>query len=176
MADRVRQLDSGRKRLWCLMAQRRERVAKGVKFNQTRVSMSDSIRAAAQPATIQSLIAAEVTASLLSALEAKGREHATTRPAESSPREPSWRERLWTVPPETRLTQKEMLEAFDRGRTWLNTDAKDLDPKIPYRVELGRPVYLAGELRDWIKSQSVVKIPGSIALQEMDAQNKGKPK
>lgn len=38
---------------------------------------------------------------------------------------PTWRERLWTVPPETRMGRQELLEALGRSENWLYRHTKE---------------------------------------------------
>lgn len=82
--------------------------------------------------------------------------------------EPTWRERIWTVPDETRLTVDECAEALGRSRAWLYARGQELG--IPYRLEgaggAQRRVYLAGELRDWVRRREMVVVPGSLARQQ----------
>ena len=77
-------------------------------------------------------------------------------PAEPSPLEMTWRERLWLVPAETRLGVHEVCEALDRSQSWAyrRTGAKAKDP-LPHRLMDGQLVFVAGELRTWIRENEV---------------------
>lgn len=65
----------------------------------------------------------------------------------------SWRERLWMVPPETRLGLREACEALDRSEKWLRIRLRTGgDGRIPHRKLDGELQFLAGELRDWLNT------------------------
>lgn len=108
--------------------------------------------------------AAWVAEQLRAALE---QEEGCAMPAvevQPAPVETSWRERIWTVPDETRLTVDECAEALGKSRAWLYARGDELG--IPYRVEKsGRRAYVAGEITEWIRRQEFVVIPGSLARQ-----------
>jgi len=74
----------------------------------------------------------------------------------------SWRERLWVVPPNTRLGVAELLEALGRTRSWIyrHTGPKSVRARIPHRKLDGELVFLAGELREWILEHEVTVVPG----------------
>ena len=72
--------------------------------------------------------------------------------------EPSWRERLWTAPAETRIGPAEVCEALGRPRSWLyrHTSKKSTTgdggySRIPHRKLEGDLVFVVGELREWIR-------------------------
>lgn len=73
----------------------------------------------------------------------------------------SWREKIWTVPAETRLGIIEAAEALGRPRSFVyrRTSAKSGLSKIPHRKLDGSLIFQAGELRTWLASaeESVVK-------------------
>ena len=73
----------------------------------------------------------------------------------------TWRERLWTVPAETRLGVAEVAEALGRGRAFVyaRTGAKAEDP-IPHRKLDGTLLFTAGELRAWIRDREDVVVAG----------------
>ena len=52
--------------------------------------------------------------------------------------EPTWRERLWTAPPETRIGRRELLDALGRSQNWLyrHTGAKAKCSRIPCRTTM----------------------------------------
>ena len=64
----------------------------------------------------------------------------------------SWRERLWTAPPECRIGRVELLEAVGRPKSWLyrHTKAKAND-RIPHRKLDGELVFVVGEIREWVR-------------------------
>lgn len=72
--------------------------------------------------------------------------------------EVTWRERIWTVPAETRLGAKETAEAIGRPTSFVYraTSAKT----IPHRKLEGELTFVAGELRAWIRDQEEVITPG----------------
>lgn len=73
----------------------------------------------------------------------------------------SWRERLWSVPAETRLGVAEAAEAFGRPRSWVyaRTGPSAEDP-LPHRKLDGTLVFTAGELRAWIRGREEVVVAG----------------
>lgn len=84
-------------------------------------------------------------------------EEQEAQPAESSPIEMTWREKLWVVPSETRLGAHEVCEALGRSSSWLyrHTSAKALSKSdvapIPHRKLEGELTFLVGELRTWLR-------------------------
>ena len=73
----------------------------------------------------------------------------------------SWRERLWTVPPETRLGVIELSEALGRAKSWTyrHTSRRSGLPRIPHRRLDGELVFVAGEVRAWIADHEDVVEP-----------------
>ena len=73
----------------------------------------------------------------------------------------TWRERLWTVPAETRLGVAEVAEALGRPKSFVycRTGPKAEDP-IPHRKLDGVLVFTAGELRAWLRSREDVVVAG----------------
>src|SRR5579864_7786486 len=71
----------------------------------------------------------------------------------------TWRERLWTVPADTRLGVPEVAEAIGRPRSWVyrRTSGKSDKAPLPFRRLDGELVFVAGELRAWLKRH---EIPG----------------
>jgi hypothetical protein len=95
-------------------------------------------------------------AALLELLE--GLEVAPPASAETLPTSPdTWRERLWSVPAETRLGVAEVAEALARPRSYVyaRTGPKADDP-LPHRKLDGAVVVTAGELRAWIRAHEEV--------------------
>jgi predicted DNA-binding transcriptional regulator AlpA len=74
----------------------------------------------------------------------------------------SWRERLWVVPPDTRLGVAELLEALGRTRSWLYRHTGPSSPRarIPHRKLDGELVFLASEVRQWLLESEVIVVPG----------------
>lgn len=74
----------------------------------------------------------------------------------------TWRERLWTCPPDTRLGRAELLEALGRSESWLyrRTGRKAMCARIPCRRRDGELVFLAGEVRAWLAEQEEILEPG----------------
>ena len=68
-----------------------------------------------------------------------------------------WNARLWSVPPETRLSRDQLLEALNRPKSWLyrRTGNAGDKPRIPHRRFDGELVFIAGEVREWLKRQEV---------------------
>lgn len=73
----------------------------------------------------------------------------------------SWRERLWTVPPETRIGVVEAAEAIGKSTSWVYKHARA--PKgerkemiLPFRKLGNDTVFVVGELREWLTEQEVV--------------------
>ena len=66
----------------------------------------------------------------------------------------SWRERLWTVPPETRLGVAELSEAMGRPRSWIyrHTSARSGLPLLPHQKLDGELMFVASEIRSWIET------------------------
>lgn len=64
----------------------------------------------------------------------------------------SWREKLWTVPAETRLGVVEVAEACGHPRSWVyrRTGERCGAGRIPHRRLDGELVFVAGELRAWL--------------------------
>ncbi|HJQ65575.1 MAG TPA: hypothetical protein VJ816_04320 [Gemmatimonadales bacterium] len=65
----------------------------------------------------------------------------------------TWRERLWTCPPETRLGVSDVAEAFGRPRSWVYRAVAE--KRGPHRLHArrlgGELVFEAGEVRLWIE-------------------------
>lgn len=73
----------------------------------------------------------------------------------------TWRERLWTVPAETRLGVAEVAEALGRPKSFVyaRTQKNAAEP-IPHRKLDGTLVFAAGELRAWIRAQEKPLVAG----------------
>jgi|SRR5688572_27516838 len=89
-------------------------------------------------------------ADVLSRLESEGSAVTT-----SSSVAPTWRERFWTCPAETRLGVVELCEAIGRPKSWVHrhTSRKAGVSLIPHRKLDGALVFVAGEVRAWLNLQ-----------------------
>jgi predicted DNA-binding transcriptional regulator AlpA len=81
--------------------------------------------------------------------------------------EPTWRERLWTAPAETRLGVAELMEALGVSRDWVygHTSPKRTRDtaahlRLPHRKLDGALWFLAGEVREWIRATEQVVVRG----------------
>jgi predicted DNA-binding transcriptional regulator AlpA len=78
------------------------------------------------------------------------------------PIELTWRERLWLVPAETRLTTRDVCEAVGHSRSWLYghmAEAKGAR-RLPHRKLDGELVFTAGEVRAWLRAAEEVIASG----------------
>ena len=77
-------------------------------------------------------------------------------------REPTWREKLWTVPTDTRIGRDELLEAVGRSANWLyrHTSAKSECSRIPHRKLDGELVFVVGEVRQWLSEHEEIVVQG----------------
>ncbi|MEW5927830.1 MAG: hypothetical protein AB1941_10110 [Gemmatimonadota bacterium] len=85
--------------------------------------------------------------------------------------EPTWRERLWTAPGETRIGVAELAEALGCSRDWIyaRTSPKrsreaqrrgaGAARRIPHR-KLDGLVFVVGEIRTWITESEEVVVQG----------------
>ena len=68
----------------------------------------------------------------------------------------TWREKLWTVPEETRIGTYEVCEALGRTKSWLyhrtGPSARD---RIPHRKLDGELVFMVGDVREWLRRREV---------------------
>jgi predicted DNA-binding transcriptional regulator AlpA len=79
----------------------------------------------------------------------------------------TWRERLWTCHPETRLDVGELSEALGKPRSAIykltssKTTARAKVTPIPHRKDLsGGLVFMAGEVRAWIRQTETPVVEG----------------
>lgn len=79
-------------------------------------------------------------------------------PRPEAPRTPalSWRERLWSCPPDTRLGLAEVCEALGRSKGFVYRLTRTKD--IPHRKLDGVLVFKAGDVRDWVKLREDVVV------------------
>jgi hypothetical protein len=77
----------------------------------------------------------------------------------------SWRERLWTAPPDMRLGVREVAEALDRSADWVyravnaaRASEKGRRPLPCARLD-GELLFRAGDVRTWVQqSEEVVNV------------------
>src|SRR5690606_18010224 len=71
-----------------------------------------------------------------------------------NPSPASWRERLWTAHPETRLGVRELAEALGKSRSWVYSRTGRSCPagrRIPHSLDdSGEHSFRVGEIRDWL--------------------------
>lgn len=117
--------------------------------------LADLHRWATEAAALSAMVPAAKLVELLDSFEAP--EAPEVRPVESA----TWRERLWSVPAETRLGVGEVAEALGRPKSFVyaRTGPKADDP-IPHRKLDGSVVITAGELRAWIRDREEVVAAG----------------
>jgi predicted DNA-binding transcriptional regulator AlpA len=67
--------------------------------------------------------------------------------------EPSWRERLWLCPAETRFGIADLCEALGKPKSWVyrHTSEKSGLPRLPHRKLDGMLLFVAGEVRTWLR-------------------------
>jgi hypothetical protein len=86
----------------------------------------------------------------------------------SAPEPATWRERLWTVPADTRLGVPELAEALDRSPDWCyratnesHAAARGRDPLPCSRLD-GQLVFTAGAVRRWLQASEQLVQPERI--------------
>jgi predicted DNA-binding transcriptional regulator AlpA len=72
--------------------------------------------------------------------------------------EPTWRERLWTAPAETRIGVGELQEALGRSRSWIYKQTAS--ERIPFRRLDGELEFLVGEIRAWLREREIIVVSG----------------
>ena len=77
-----------------------------------------------------------------------------------------WRERLWTCPPETRLTTAQVAEALGRSRDGVYRLTKAELPLPHRKAQDGSLVFVAADVRQWIANteQTIAGPPAPYAL------------
>jgi len=72
-----------------------------------------------------------------------------------------WREKIWICPPETRLGVAEVAGALGRPKSFVYraTGPAAGDSRIPHRKLAGELVFLASEIRAWIRDNEEVVEP-----------------
>jgi hypothetical protein len=80
------------------------------------------------------------------------------------PEPASWREKLWTVPSDTRLGRNELCEALGRPASWVyrHTSPKGGLPMLPHRKLDGELVFVVGEVRAWVIDHEEVLRAGRV--------------
>jgi len=85
---------------------------------------------------------------------------ATVPPLSAAPRMAArivtWRERLWTCPPDTRLGVREVAEALGRPKSWVYravASARGVH-RLPAARLNGELVFEAGAVREWIEREA----------------------
>lgn len=83
----------------------------------------------------------------------------------------TWRERLWTAAPDTRMGVLEVADAIGRPKSWVyrRTGEGAARARLPHRKLDGELVFTAGEVRAWLEQHEVVvarpvRWPGAPAL------------
>lgn len=76
--------------------------------------------------------------------------------------EAGWRERIWTCPPETRLSVAELAEAIGKSASWIykRTGPKATEDRVPCRRLAGELVFMAADIRAWIADNEELIEPG----------------
>lgn len=78
---------------------------------------------------------------------------------DAGPPAATWREKLWTAPPETRLTMREACEALNMSEPTVRKHMKNSTNPLPYRrLPIGKKPqvqFLCGELRTWLNAFEV---------------------
>lgn len=75
--------------------------------------------------------------------------------------QPTWRERIWTCPAETRLHTEELSEGLGKPKQWIyRRTQSDADEPLPHRKLDGSLVFRAGEIRAWIRDHEEVMVAG----------------
>jgi predicted DNA-binding transcriptional regulator AlpA len=86
---------------------------------------------------------------------------------------------FWTLPADTRLSAQQVAEACGKSEAWVykHIDARRTDVPIPYRREGSgrrhRLVFLAGEVRSWVKQREIVVRRGIVGIDEARSRRPG---
>lgn len=73
--------------------------------------------------------------------------------------EASWRERLWTVPAETRLGAADVAEALGKSLDWVYRRTRSsAEAPLPHRKLDGALVFTAGDVRSWIAAREELEV------------------
>lgn len=128
-----------------------------VKRTPTLADVIGWCRAAPQGTTLSAAAVADWLEPLTSDAPAEVTGHLPPEPT-------TWRERLWTVPEETRIGVRELAQAVGRTPSWVyrHTSTKSGLPLLPHRKLDGELIFVVGEVRTWIRSHEEVLRPGQI--------------
>lgn len=99
--------------------------------------------------------------------------HATpSTPAEAG----SWQERLWAAPAETRMTVSDVCEALGRPKSWCyrHTSPASGLPRLPHRKLDGELVFLAGEVRQWVREHEDIVVQAT-SITPISARRRRRP-
>ncbi|HET9982770.1 MAG TPA: hypothetical protein VFQ38_04270 [Longimicrobiales bacterium] len=81
----------------------------------------------------------------------------------AAPAPESWRVKLWTVPAETRLGVAEVAEAAGKPKSWVyRHTGPAAEKRIPHRKLDGELVFVAGEVRAWLRDHEHIVEAGPI--------------
>lgn len=75
---------------------------------------------------------------------------------------PSWRERLWACPAETRLGVLDLAEALGRSKGFVYRLTRSKD--IPHRKLDGELVFRAGDIREWVQRREEVQVTPRLTI------------
>jgi predicted DNA-binding transcriptional regulator AlpA len=72
----------------------------------------------------------------------------------------TWREKLWTVPADTRMGVVEVAEAIGRPKSWVyrRTAPGTAKARLPHRRLDGELVFTAGEIRAWLQGHEAIVV------------------
>ncbi len=75
--------------------------------------------------------------------------------------DPTWMERLWTAPPETRIGVRELADAMGRPRSWVyrRTAPNGERAPIPHRKLDSELVFVVEEIRSWVRQHETEVTP-----------------
>lgn len=107
-------------------------------------------------------------------MEEDGPSPAPAPAPEANTEHSTWRERLWSVPAETRMTAAEVAEALGKSRSWVYGHAKAPtgnkdEVVLPFRKLGHDTLFLAGEIREWIETSEVVMSNSLAARRKLHA-------
>jgi predicted DNA-binding transcriptional regulator AlpA len=74
----------------------------------------------------------------------------------------TWRERLWTVPQDTRIGSVELAQALGKSRSWVyhRTQVHSAHIPLPHRrIDNGQLEFVVREIRLWLTQVDVVCTP-----------------
>jgi hypothetical protein len=82
-----------------------------------------------------------------------------------APAAAEWPERLWIAPADTRMTANDVGASLHRPKSWVyrHTSPASGLPLLPHRKLDGELVFVAGEVRDWVRMhEDIVIAPARI--------------